>query len=162
MSITIDPTVPANSENPQLGATRIRNLTAELLQILGATGLAPVTYSVVPFTVNATTGLISLAGNATSGTQPTTFQQFTNSGTGLSGWALFPGGFLVQWVTTNTIASGSTVSLLKSYSAVTYVGVGVTLGNLNAVQVTPLSASSFTASFNGGSNESCTVITVGV
>ena len=65
MSVNIDPTVPADSETPRLGAQRIRLLTSELLQLFGFTGATPESLANPPFTVDA-------SGNATLNGQPLT------------------------------------------------------------------------------------------
>lgn len=65
MSFTIDPTVPPNSENPQNGATRIRNLTAELLQVLGFTGtVAETIASPAGAQIDTNTGLFLISAPA--------------------------------------------------------------------------------------------------
>lgn len=59
MSFTIDPTVPADSESPRLGAQRIRDITAELLQVLGFTGLTSETIAAAPgVQIDTATGLL--------------------------------------------------------------------------------------------------------
>src|SRR5216684_2302614 len=40
-TFTVDPTVPPNSENPQNGATRIRNVAGWLLDVLGLSAIVP-------------------------------------------------------------------------------------------------------------------------
>jgi hypothetical protein len=59
MSFTIDPTLPPDSESPRLGAQRIRNLTSELLQVLGFTGAGAQTIASPPAVqIDTTTGIL--------------------------------------------------------------------------------------------------------
>lgn len=51
-SLTIDPTVPADSESPRQGASRIRNNVLQFLGLISQAGGNPVTFSAAPFTVD--------------------------------------------------------------------------------------------------------------
>jgi hypothetical protein len=67
MSFTLDPTVPADSETPRNGASRIRSLTGEVLELFGETGFSPITYALPPIaTVDHTTGLATVQGVPTT------------------------------------------------------------------------------------------------
>ena len=57
-TVTIDPTVPPNSENPQNGAFRIREVAAWLLDILGLNATIPNTVTIPPAPqIDTSTGL---------------------------------------------------------------------------------------------------------
>ena len=61
-SVTFDPTVPPNTESPRNGATRIRNLTAELMAILGLPNLTAETVGgpfIESFDVNGAATFVS-------------------------------------------------------------------------------------------------------
>jgi len=61
MSVTLDPTVPADSESPRQGASRIRALTLEVLQLFTQGGGSAVTFTNAPF-LAATTGELTVNG----------------------------------------------------------------------------------------------------
>lgn len=64
MSFTLDPTVPADSETPRNGASRIRSLTGETLQLFGESGSVAETYALSPIlAVDKTTGLATVQGS---------------------------------------------------------------------------------------------------
>lgn len=60
-SVTIDPTVPADTESPRQGAARIRAVESNLLALLSQSGGAPVTFTNPPFNVN-TSGEVIVPG----------------------------------------------------------------------------------------------------
>lgn len=67
MAFTLDPAVPADSETPRNGASRIRSLTAEVLELFGETGSASETYTLAPIaSVDKTTGLATVQGVPTT------------------------------------------------------------------------------------------------
>lgn len=70
-AVTLDPTLPPDSETPRLGAQRIRNLTAEVLELFGFTGTVPETVSGPPFSMDAS-GNITLNGQPLTVNDPTT------------------------------------------------------------------------------------------
>lgn len=118
MSITLDPTKPPDTgESPTLGASRIRNVSAFLLQVLGFTGTASQTLSVIPFSVNATSGIVSLAGNGTTGTEPVVYQQFT-TGTAHGGtYFTIPGGLIVQLLLGVSVTNAELITLPTPFTS---------------------------------------------
>ena len=53
MPITIDPTLPADSESPRQGASRIRNIVLNLLSLVGQGGGNAVTFNNPPFLIDS-------------------------------------------------------------------------------------------------------------
>lgn len=164
MAITLDPTKPPDTgESPTLGAQRIRNVSTFLLQVLGFTGTASTTLSVAPFTVSQNTGLVSLAGNGTTGTEPVVFQQFT-SGTANGGtFFTFPGGLIVQFIHAANITSSTPISLPTSFTSQnSFVVLGTfAASGSSGLYISNTSNHTFTPVFTGVSPQTMSFIAVG-
>ena len=100
MSITLDPTVPADSESPRQGAARIRNLTLNLLSLFSQGGGSAVTFSNPPFAVD-TSGNVTISTRLVVPT-PTASNQAAQLGSVT--------GFAVGAPTTTTTLFNSTIT----------------------------------------------------
>jgi hypothetical protein len=66
MALIVDPTFPPDTQSPTLGASDIRALTAEILQLFGFNGLSAETLTYPPFaSLDTTTGLLTVQGPPT-------------------------------------------------------------------------------------------------
>lgn len=164
MAITLDPTKPPDTgESPTLGAQRIRNVSTFLLQLLGFTGTVSETLNIIPFTVSASTGIVTLAGNGTSGTEPVVFQQFTTGSANGGTWFKLPGGLIVQFKYNFSASTTGSVLLPTSFTSSTSfgcVGVFTGAGSTN-LQITNISSSTVEPVFGGTSPQTLTIIAVG-
>jgi hypothetical protein len=87
MSVTLDPTSPADSSSPTLGASDIRTLTGEVQQMFGGAGSASVTYAIPPFHVDTTTGLVTVVGPPTAALGIATMAYVQSTAAGFTGVA---------------------------------------------------------------------------
>lgn len=159
MAFTLDPTKPPDSESPTLGASRIRNVSAFLLQMLGFTGLVSETLVTAPISsVDLTTGLMTLPGKLVLGTdgaagkEVVAFDQFASSA-GQSGYTKLPNGFILQWLSTGATASGATVTLPTAFAttapANNWISFGLAQTSLVVVGCLPTGNNQVVVTFTG-------------
>lgn len=170
MALIIDPTLPANVENLNLGASRIRNLTAALLQMFGFSGTTAETLSVAPVSsVNLTTGQMLLPTKLTLGADGSgsldavTVEQSPLSGTAGGGyWFKFPNGLILQILNNYGATAGANITWPIAFSGTsTYAVVLTPVTTSNTVYVQLQAATFFTIGVNGGSTASINIIAVG-
>ena len=173
MSITLSPLVPPDTgESPTLGAQRIRNVSAFLLQMFGFTGTVAETLAVAPVSsTDLTTGIMTLPNKLTlgavgvSGLDAVAVNNFVNSNN-QSGYCKFPGGFIVQWAVSGLAGTGATIALPTSFttSGVTahWVAMGTTTdGTGVALGVAPLGVNTVTITFTGGGARAIAILAAG-
>ena len=101
MSVTLDPTLPADSESPRQGASRIRALTLEVLQLLSQGGGGAVTFSAAPFSVDT-------SGNVTI---PTTIVVPTPTASGQAATKAYVDGFACNTPSQTTTLANTTIAV---------------------------------------------------
>lgn len=131
MAVTVDPTVPADSEALNLGASRIRNLSNALIQLFGEPAGSPFTWGTIPFVTDGAgnitfPGNVNLAANPVTGLQAAT-KQYVDASVG--GQA---GNFSGVAAGTNTYASTlSNVAAQAPSSLANLIGQTVIVGFVN-------------------------------
>jgi hypothetical protein len=164
MSLTLDPSKPPDTgESPTLGASRIRNISAFLLQLFGESGTVPVTYAVNPISsVDHTTGLMTLPGPGTASTQPIVFNQFTTGSANGGTWFKLPGGLIVQFMTGIVVAaSGNLVTLPTPFTSTSSYATVASNQGTQTVGTANSSASAVQIVYTGGGGTIINLIAVG-